>query len=82
MYKPVRRNERPVNKKILNKEKDFPSLVSRPNNESHINNPNNVVAWRKRDSYKNNICEKAKNGFILLNSYPRFVNSPDFPMFQ
>ena len=72
----------------LNSKHDFPSLTN--NKFSTFNKPSrmntyNALAWRKNLDSNNDtptIYNKAKSGAIVLNSYPSFSDSPEFPLFQ
>ena len=84
MYKPRRRRKRD-NKKII-KEKDFPSLVS--TKPLSTVPKNSEFVWRKSTTQntvkikETTVFDKAKLGFILLNVYPTFPDSPTIPLFQ
>lgn len=75
-------NEKKKSYKIS--ENDFPSLND---NKFTITNTNSYssLAWRKKPTNivkTNNIYNKAKNGSMILNSFPVLENSPEFPLFQ
>jgi hypothetical protein len=54
-------------------EKDFPTLTS----NKPVFRPSAV--WGKKET---NLLEKGKAGFHLINSFPKFSDSPEPPLFQ
>ena len=60
---------------------DFPSLISNPVIKPVNKYVNNIPIWRKSDN-SFTIFTKAKKGSVLLNSYPIFPDTPEFPLFQ
>jgi hypothetical protein len=88
-------SKRDTYKKKENLKETFPVFKTNNNFQSkndlntHSTNAFSALVWRKPNVSStiptiltNTIYEKAKKGFIELNSYPVLSTSPTFPMFQ
>lgn len=70
-------NSKSFNKNIISKD-EFPSLTETKASQNTFYHP---LVWKKVLN-KNTIYVKAKNGSVLINSYPKFHDSPEYPLFQ